>query len=166
MIETFEQILDSSRTNSWSWGYPIAVWSGVGVLLALSLIRHAWLRRAAKVIAILGLSFLATAFAGEEIQEKWMIRGAWADAHPDQMTSADIEALTADGANLLLGPVIYGLAAFGLYVIVAIALSMVRFVATRFRRTARASSEGDSNDLGSTPSPTVASDNPYHPPVS
>ena len=107
-METFDQIWESSRTNAWSWVYPTVLWAGVGLLIALSLVRAGWIRRAAKITAIIGLSVVATEYAHRDIQEKWRIRGEWADAHPTLMTPADQEALTVDGANLTLGPLIYG----------------------------------------------------------
>jgi len=50
LMETFEQIWETSRTNSWSWAYPLVMWTGIGALIALSLLRNRWLRRSAKVV--------------------------------------------------------------------------------------------------------------------
>lgn len=133
-MESFDQIWESSRTNAWSWVYPTVLWAGVGLLIALSLVRTGWIRRAAKIIAIIGLTVVATEYAQREIQEKWQIRGEWADAHPTLMTPADQKALTVDGANLTLGPLLYGFGAFMLFVVVAVGLSVVRMTVARVRR--------------------------------
>jgi hypothetical protein len=133
-METFDQIWESSRTNAWSWVYPTVLWAGVGLLIALSLFRTGWIRRASKTIAILALTVVATEYARLEIQEKWRIRGEWADAHQTLMTPSDQEALTVDGANLTLGPLIHGVQAFALFVVVAVALSAVRITVSRVRR--------------------------------
>ena len=50
---------------------------------------------------------LAADFSAREIQEKWRIRGEWAETHKDRMTDAGWDALMTDGANLVLGPLIY-----------------------------------------------------------
>jgi len=132
-METFDQIWQTSRTNSWSWAYPFVIWTGLGTLIALSLLRNRRLRRSAKIIAILGLSFAATEFAGREIQEKWRIRGEWADTHPGQVTADDRHALTVDGANLTLGPLIYGFQAFLMFMATSVFLAVVRIVVARTR---------------------------------
>jgi hypothetical protein len=133
-MESFQQIWESSRTNAWSWGYPTVLWTGVGLLIVLSLVRTEWMRLGAKTVVIVALAVVATKFFWWEIQEKWRIRGEWAQAHSALMTPADREALTCDGANLTLGPLIFGFQAFMLFVAAAAALSVVRIAVSRFRR--------------------------------
>jgi hypothetical protein len=111
-METFDQIWASSRSNGWSWGYPATLWSGISLLIGLSLIRTVWVRRIVKIAAILLLTALATELASLEILEKWRIRREWANANQPLMTPAAQQALTVDGANLTLGPLFYGLQAF------------------------------------------------------
>jgi len=160
-METFDQIWETSRTNFWSWAYPVVLWSGVGALIVVSLIRHRWLRRSAKLILILGFSAVATVYSGREIQEKWKIRGEWAEAHPDQMTTDGWDALTADGANLTIGPVVYGFQTFSLFVVACAVLTVVRLLLVRFR-SVKTEQNGDTDTRCST-SP-IASNNRYHPP--
>jgi heme/copper-type cytochrome/quinol oxidase subunit 4 len=69
-MDPFEQVWETSRHNSWSWGYPTALVLGVVVLIALSLIRKAALRRPLKAVAILAFAFVATEFSAREIHEK------------------------------------------------------------------------------------------------
>lgn len=130
-METFDQVWESSRVNSWSWIYPTALWSGVGVLFLLSLMPWVRLRRSAKIVAVLGFSLVAAEYSAQEIQEKWRIRREWALAHFDQMTEAQRNALTVDGANLTLGPLLDGRDAFFVFVAVAVVLSLVRFAIIR-----------------------------------
>jgi len=70
-MDAVEQIWETSRSNSWSWAYPAVLLFGVTLLAALSFVRNPWLRRTAKVMAILVLGVLATEFSRREIQEKW-----------------------------------------------------------------------------------------------
>jgi hypothetical protein len=125
-MDPFEQVWETSRHNSWSWGYPTALVLGVVVLIALSLIRKAALRRPLKAVAILAFAFVATEFSAREIHEKWRLRGEWADAHKDQMTDAGWDALTVDGANRALGPLLHGVQAALLLVAVAFVLGVIR----------------------------------------
>tara|TARA_R110002167_G_C12574244_1_gene642863 strand:- start:109 stop:396 length:288 start_codon:yes stop_codon:yes gene_type:complete len=93
-METFEQIWESSRTNSLSWMYPAATWCGAGILVAMSVIKNRWLRRIGKLAAIFGFALLATMFSAQEIQEKWRLRRERADLHPAQMTEVAQERRT------------------------------------------------------------------------
>jgi hypothetical protein len=125
-METFDQIWASSRSNGWSWGYPAILWSGISLLIGLSILRTVWVRRVVKIVTILLLTALATELASLEILEKWRIRREWANANQPLMTPAAQQALTVDGANRTLGPLFYGLQAFTLFVALAAALSFVR----------------------------------------
>lgn len=130
-MDAFEQVWETSRHNSWSWGYPTALLLGIFVLIVFSFIRKSALRRPLKVVAILAYAFVATDFSAREIQEKWRLRGEWADTHKDQMTDAGWNALTVDGANLTLGPLIYGFQATVLLVAIAFVLFVIRKTACR-----------------------------------
>jgi hypothetical protein len=160
-METFDQIWESSRTNSLSWMYPAAVWCGAGILIALSAIKNRWLRRICKLAAIFGFAILATEFSAQDIHEKWRLRREWADLHPAQMTEDGMQALTVDGANLTLGPLIYGFQAFLVFVGVAVLLSVLRAVLRSRRKDAMT----DTKDQTTQPEiQTQTSDNPYYPP--
>ncbi|MEM9645581.1 MAG: hypothetical protein AAF989_11370 [Planctomycetota bacterium] len=162
-MDAFEQIWESSRTNDYSWGYPAVLWAGVGVLIVLSLIRHDVLRRVLKVIAMGGLVMTAMEWSSSEIEEKWRIRREWADTHPAEMTEQGYEALTVDGANRLLGPLIDGAHAGLLFVGVAIALFVIR-VAIRKRSTVTLSKTTEESEAKIAANlPTTG--NPYHPPA-
>lgn len=157
-METFEQIWETSRTNSLSWMYPTALWVGVGVLITLGFIKRPWLRRTGKLIAIAGFVFFATEFSAQEIQEKWRLRREWADRNPTQMTEDGLSALVADGANLTLGPLKNGFQAFLLFAAVTIALAILRALIVS-RRNGTVSGNGDQAS-----GPPEFSENPYHPP--
>ncbi len=161
-MDAFEQVWETSRHNSWSWGYPTALLLGVCALIVFSFIRNSVLRRVLKAIAIVAFAFVATEFSAREIQEKWRLRGEWADTHRDQMTDAGWAALTADGANLTLGPLIYGVQAMAIFVAVAFILSVIRQIACR-ALTSNANADTIHSDIAK-PMPT--SSNPYHPPQS
>lgn len=126
LMETFEQIWQSSRVNSFTWMYQAALWCGCFVLVALGYIRNPRLRRSGKLAAIAIFSLLATESSAREIFEKWRLRREWADLHPQQMTEDASHALTVDGANLTLGPLIFGFKAFLLFLGMALVLSLLR----------------------------------------
>ncbi len=159
-MEPFAQIWDSSRTNSLSWMYPTTFWCGAGVLIALGLIKNRWLRQIGKLVVIAGCSVMATEFSSQEIQEKWRLRREWAEFHPAQMTEDGYHALTVDGANMTLGPLIYGFQAFLLLTAIAALLSILRklILSRRVRKVVGT----DVDVAGKVAVP--ASDNPYCPP--
>ncbi|MBA4017997.1 MAG: hypothetical protein C0483_12555 [Pirellula sp.] len=138
-METFQQVWESSRVNAWSSAYLLALWSGVGVLVLASCMPWVRLRRFAKLVAILGFAIVAAECSAQEIQEKWRIRREWADAHADQMTESQRYALTVDGANLTLGPLLDGRDALLLLLAVAVGLSLARIVVVRLLSWAKRS---------------------------
>ncbi len=158
-METFDQIWESSRTNSLSWLYPATIWCGVGILIALSVIKNRSLRRISKLAATFGFAILATEFSAQEIQEKWRLRREWADLHSAQMTEDGMQALTVDGANLTLGPLFYGFQAFLVFVGIAVVLSVLRALLTS-RRNDTMTATGDQP----THPEIQISENPYYPP--
>jgi hypothetical protein len=140
-MSSFEQIWESSRTNTLSWLYPTALWYGAAVIVALYLMKDVWLRRIGKLVAIAVFSVAATEFSVQNIQEKWRIRREWAESHPERMTGDGLEALSVDGANLLLGPLLQGCQAFLLFVGVAIVLSILRSLFSGCHNSAMDSNE-------------------------
>jgi hypothetical protein len=133
-MESFERVWEASRTITWSWAYPRVLWPGVAVLIVLSLVRNAWIRRAAKIMAIVALAVAATEYSAREIEEKWRIRAVWAKDHSALMTSAAWDALATDGANRTLGPLIYGFLAFVLLAVVSVSLWGLRVLISRIRQ--------------------------------
>lgn len=130
-METFEQVWEASRTNSYSWIYPALLWSGAAVIFALSFVKNIWIRRSGKVIVILLAGYSATHYSGLEIQEKWRLRGEWADAHPDKVTEENRHALTVDGANRAAGPLFYGGQAILLLVAVSSGIRFLKWIAEK-----------------------------------
>ena len=126
LADSFEEVWEASRQNTYSWGYPAAICCGAIILALLSLIRTSALRRTLKVVTIFAIGFIAFEVSAREIAEKWRLRLEWASHHPEQLTDAARESLTADGANLTLGPLIYGLQATALLMGIAAVLSVVR----------------------------------------
>lgn len=162
-MDAFEQIWESSRTNDYSWGYPAVVWAGVSVLVLLSLIRQDVLRRILKVVAIGGLAMTATQWSSSEIEEKWRLRAEWADTHPAEMTEQGYEALTIDGANRALGPLIYGVQAGLIFVGVAAVLFVIRLAVRK--RPAKPPDQVPPESETKVAPDLPTSDNPYHPPA-
>ncbi|MCM2372632.1 hypothetical protein [Aporhodopirellula aestuarii] len=160
-METFEQIWETSRTNDYSWGYSYVVWSGVALLVLLSLVRHKVIRRVLKLVVIAGGTMLATHWSAAEIHEKWRLRREWADMHPDRMTQDGMEALTIDGANLTMGPLIFGVGAIITLLGVATLLFFVRLVVVHVR----APTPQSDTDVTDAVEPPIETGNPYQPPA-
>ncbi len=130
-MQTFEQIWESSRTNSWSWGYPTVVIIGVLLLIVSSCIRSPAWRRSLKVLISIVLTILATEFAGREISEKWRLRQDWAAGQREQLTPAQQDALISDGANLTIGPLAAGVQAGFVFLCTGVVLYILRLIALR-----------------------------------
>lgn len=125
----FDEVWVSSRSNEYSYLYPLAIWLGVGVLVALSFVKIRRWRVFGKVVAVLFFWVFATLGADWSIHEKWKIRWAWVKAHEDSLTDAQWATATADGANLSMGPFLYGfLALLSLMAVCAV-------LAVAFRKT-------------------------------
>lgn len=125
MSDAFIQVWDESRSNAWTWAYPLFLKAAVVVLILFSLIRRPWLRRTTKLIATIAFTITATFLAGRDIEEKWRIRHAWADANLDKMTDQDWQALTAD-TNYTLGPLFFGFEAAGYFFMLLLILFCIR----------------------------------------
>jgi hypothetical protein len=125
MSDAFIQVWDESRSNAWTWAYPLFLKAAVVVLVLFSLIRRPWLRRTTKLIATVAFTIAATFLAGLDIEEKWRIRHAWADANLDKMTDQDWQALTAD-TNSTLGPLFVGFEAAACFLVLLLILFCLR----------------------------------------
>lgn len=159
-MESFEQIWESSRTHSLSWMYPTALWCGAGTLVVLCAIGNRWLRRFAKLVVIAIFSVMAVEFASHEIQEKWRLRREWAELYPERMTEEGYDALTVDGANMTLGPLIHGIQAFLLLAAVAALPWVLRKLVGFSRVRGMAAADVDVSVNVAVP----PSDDPYRPP--
>ena len=104
----FEQMWETSRHNMWS-GYTTSVLScGIAGILLTALIPNRWIRRCGYLFVTLATAWIATEFASLEIEEKWRIRYAYTEKHRDVLSEDERFAVTVDGANRLVGPLIYG----------------------------------------------------------
>ncbi len=144
MSDAFIQVWDESRSNAWTWAYPLFLKSAVVILILFSLIRRPWLRRTTKLITTIAFTIGATFLAGLDIEEKWRIRHAWADANLDKMTDQDWEALTAD-TNYTLGPLFLGVQAAGYFFLLLLILFCIR-QGFQLYREERVAPTNDAND--------------------
>jgi len=133
---TFEEIWIASGSNCWSFFYPLTIIAGIAVLIVLSFIRTTPARVILKIAAVFGFSCLATVASSLEISEKWRIRGEWVEAHWESLTDAQRDIAQADGANLVMGPFIYGSFVFFGLIVVAVVLAVI-FRNTRLSRRRR-----------------------------
>jgi hypothetical protein len=159
-MDAFETKWETSRHNSWSWGYPTAICLGVVSLFAFSFVHRCTLRRTLKSITIFVSASLAADFSAREIQEKWRIRGEWAETHKDRMTDAGWDALMTDGANLVLGPLIYEFQAMAILMGVAFMLFVVRKAAVASALQNTISDTSDSGIASALPVSSI----PHSPP--
>ena len=79
----------------------------VGLLL-FACLPHPWLRRIAYVSITFTTIWTATQYSSLETEEKWRIRYQYADTHQATLTGSELDAVTIDGANRLLGPLADG----------------------------------------------------------
>ena len=109
---TFEEIVLQSRFNQYYWIYPAVICLGLGLIIFVSFIKQDIVRRILKTGIVFVFSYAAMIASSMAIQEKWAIRHYWSQKNENIVTTEQSRYLSADGANLLLGPVIYGFIAF------------------------------------------------------
>ena len=105
---TLTEIWETSRQNKYTWMLPSVLAFGFVVLVLAAWIKKSDLRRVVKIFAFLGLSYLAMEASYWQIAEKWQIRHDWGEQNQALLSERDKNALIADGANLLMGPVLVG----------------------------------------------------------
>ena len=126
-MNEFNQIYEQSRTNDWSGLYYVTLGLSAVLLLGLSFIPNALMRRFLKVVSIISCSWLAMHFAALEIDEKWRIRIEWAEANPDKVTEVDRFAIADRRAlNAPFGPMLAGIGAFLALVLTSFLFFLVR----------------------------------------
>jgi hypothetical protein len=126
-MNEFNQIYEQSRTNDWSGLYYVTLGFSAVLLLGLSFIPNALMRRFLKVVSIISCSWLAMHFAACETDEKWRIRIEWAEANPDKVTEGDRFAMADRRAiNAPFGPMLAGIGAFLALVLASFLLFVVR----------------------------------------
>jgi len=79
-----------------------------------------------------------------QIQEKWRIRHEWAEQNSATLSDKERLALISDGANLLLGPIIYG----GGYSVLVFGISLVvsSVIVREITSNKQDSQQGDTSD--------------------
>ncbi len=118
---TFSEILELSRSNQFSWILPCVLFSGVIVILLTTIIKNTVTRRIVKLALIFAFTYTAIWASFLGIQEKWRIRHEWGVKNWDSLTDKEQIKLTADGANLTLGPLIFG----GSYAFLSFGLALI-----------------------------------------
>lgn len=128
---TINQIWEASRNNDYSWMLPSVLCAGVFVLILLSWVKKTIIRRALRVLFALGFICLAIHASSMAIVEKWRIRQEWGEKR-SSLTEEEITKLYADGANLSIGPIIYG-GGFSFLILGAtlVGSSVIRIIVTR-----------------------------------
>ena len=105
---TIDQIWETSRHNDYSWMLPAVLGIGATILILMNGIRKPSARRVLKILFALGLTYLTLHASSAAITEKWRIRHDWGKQNGDTLTNEEQNALYADGANLVMGPFLYG----------------------------------------------------------
>jgi hypothetical protein len=143
---TLEQIWETSRQNDYSWILPVVLVGGVLILSLLNCIKSDPIRRIAKAVLLLAFSILALQASSAAITEKWRIRHAWGEENWEQLSEQEQNALTADGANLVMGPFLVGGAnAFWLFGGVLVLSRIIRFTAKKQQTQPQHSTEPPSS---------------------
>lgn len=120
---TIAEIWELSRTNQYTWILPCVLFAGAIAILLSSIIKNNIARRIVKLVFVLVFTYVALEASSMAIREKWRIRHEWGRQNEASLTDRERGALTADGANLTMGPLIYGggysLLIFGVALIVS-----------------------------------------------
>ena len=132
MEQTLTEIWESSRSNQYSWILPVILIGGFAWFLILTKVKFIAVRRVTKIISFLILIYVAMIASSMQISEKWRIRHEWGHANESTITDRERRALTADGANLVMGPMIYG--GGGGFLVFSIALIISSFVIRKKKR--------------------------------
>ena len=123
---TIEQIWESSRYNTYTLIHSIFIILVICLLVYLNNIDNVSKRRFYKNLSLFGLTFISLFTSGMHIGEKWNIRGAWAKEHWAQLNDIEKSAITADGANLLFGPLFHSFICFIIFSSVLLILKLCR----------------------------------------
>lgn len=132
----FEQMWETSRTNAFSGQTAMVNLIAIMLLLLVAFLpdRVYLVRWVINVAVVLGAAWISTEYASQEIDEKWRIRYEYADAHRTELTDDERLAVTVDGANRLLGPLMFGaLATFRNCGIALLAIVGLRYLITFLR---------------------------------
>ena len=164
-FESLDAIWESSRHNSWSFALPLILNIGTAILIVIAFVQPTWLRWTLNVFAVLAMGYFAIEYSSMEIEEKWRIRSEWGKANHDSLTESDRFAVTVDGANRVLGPILVGGKSAAIRAgLVLLGLAVSRFVLVRLRKILATKREAETtfppNDVDS----TSDADNAYAPP--
>lgn len=163
VAQSLESIWETSRTNDWSFALPLILNIGTAVLVAIAFVPVKGLRWMLSAIAIVAMGCFATEYASMEIEEKWRIRSEWVRDHEDSLTENEMSAVSADGANRVLGPLLIGgFSVVTRAAIVLTGLALARLVVSRWLEFDQAKSRTTVSRLEET-DPIIV-DNPYAPP--
>ncbi len=128
-MSPFDQMWEASRHNLWSSHVPWVLQLGSMGLVLFAWLPHPWLRRLAYLSITFTTVWAATQYSSLETEEKWRIRYQYAEVHEAELTEQELNAVTVDGANRLLGPLGDGaFPAFNRCVFVLIAILLVKLI--------------------------------------
>lgn len=132
LSDGLDAIWESSCHNDWSYALPLVLNIGTVVLIALALVPIKSLRWTLNVFAVLVMGYFAIEYSSKEIEEKWRIRNEWVQTNQDSFTEKEQSAVTVDGANRVLGPILIGgqSTVFRAGIVFAV-LAMIRFAIVR-----------------------------------
>ena len=126
-MNEFDAIWKSSANNYWSATYPIVIGSGIVLLTCLAFIRNKILRISLQILAMFFCTVASIAASSLAINEKWRIRHEWTSQHWDNLTAEQQDIAIADGANIVMGPYLYGIEAFLFLLFFGCLIELIRF---------------------------------------
>jgi hypothetical protein len=133
----FEQMWETSRNNAFSGQTTFVNLIAVMLLLLVAFIPHRvfLLRWVMSAVIVLAAAWITTDYSSREIEEKWRIRYEYAKEHETELTEDERHAVTVDGANRLLGPLMFGaFATFKQCGIVLLVIFGFRYLTAMMRR--------------------------------
>ena len=128
---------ETSRNNAFSGQTTFVNLIAIMLLLFVAFIPHRvyLLRWVMSAVIVLAAAWITTDYSSREIEEKWRIRYKYAKEHEAELTEDERHAVTVDGANRLLGPLMFGaFATFKQCGIVLLVIFGFRYLTAMMRR--------------------------------
>lgn len=127
MDDAFITAMNAARFNQYSWIMPLGLLVGAVVIIASARIQSIILRVVFMFLTTIAMLVVAVSGSDLAIREKWRLRHRWADNNVEILTDSQQQYLNADGANLVMGPILIG----GFWAFLVIGISMLLFALLR-----------------------------------
>jgi hypothetical protein len=125
-MDEFREMWIAAADNRWSNAYAIVVAVGAITVFALSFEKRPIRRRVMTCLAVLLFTWFAMATCSLAINEKWRLRREWGERHASSVTEEQRTALITDGANIVVGPLLFAGCALLIFCGIGIGVPLIR----------------------------------------